>query len=103
MSGNYVADENRRRVYKYYFLPEDDKDKEEPLVLCPSCGVDLSQSDSVLVDIENTVLKSHLDCGVLQDTPELTILSHGVEAINCISCGCNLAELDNVYEDEMTI
>lgn len=102
-----IAD--RRCVYRYYFLPEDDLEKEEPLIYCPVCEEDVTQEDSInivveyLVGEDPVVLKSRLECGVLQDTPDLKVLRHGKDSVTCAHCKTDLADLDNVYEEELII
>jgi hypothetical protein len=93
-------------VYRYYFLPPDDKEKEEPLIYCPKCKEDLTKPKSVTVVLAgDRPIKylSYLDCGTLQDTPLLNILKNGKEEVTCTHCGASLADLDDVFEEEMVI
>lgn len=101
-----MIDDFRRTVFRYYFLPENDNDKEEPLILCPKCKEDLTQAKAVEVLLAGDKLikfMSRLDCGVLQDTPVLNILKGGKEEVACAHCKCSLPNLDNVYEEELVI
>ena len=101
-----MIDEYRRTIFRYYFLPEDDKDKEEPLILCPKCKEDLTQPKAVEVLLSGDKpirFMSRLDYGVLQDTPVLNILKGGKEEVTCTHCKCSLPDLDNVYEEELVI
>lgn len=102
-----LIDDLRRTIFRYYFLPEDDNDKEIPLVLCPRCKEDLTKPKSVEVLLVSgdkpLTYMSRLDCGVLQDTPVLNILKGGKEEVTCAHCKCSLADLDSVYEEEMVI
>lgn len=104
-----MIDELRRVVYRYYYLPEDDKEKEEPLILCPKCKEDLTQPISVSVVLSGpsynkpVTFLTKLDCGTLQDTPMLNIMKNGKEEVSCSHCMCSLADLDDVYEEELVI
>lgn len=101
-----MIDDLRRTVFRFYFLPPDDSDQEEPLIYCPKCKQDLTNEKAVTVLLAGekpTTFLTRLDYGVLQDTTVLDILKGGKEEVSCTHCKCSLPDLDEVYEEELVI